>query len=354
MKAPSVRTLRRDKRYLLGALAAPIFLIGHPGQAQAAQDLFVGPLDLDAFVQEKLVPGASIFSDDHATPNAQPGDRAEFLYLASQGENLSGRSTQITGAFASALAEQNGNGGVGVTSFIGANPSDANPNAVQDITALAVFSQNFTNTGKTTQDIAVHVKIPALEVGLIGVPPQVTSINNNETASAEADLNVTIVRSDGTTDVIGTVFQFGLQIFEEQFVSGAQLFNVYDHKFLGVNSSTLPLFDSFKDNGDDFNPRLTLDAVSTDVDLGTLQPGDELFYNYNLKAEGTTNGGEQGFVAFLGDPFGVDVTLGNLVVTAAPATTASIPEPASWVLMILGFGVVAGITARRAAFASRA
>lgn len=345
--------MRLERKYLLGALAAPLLMMGHAGVADAAQDLIFGPLDLDATVQEKLVPGASIFLDDHSTPNAQPGDRSEYLYLASQGENLSGRSVKIQGAFASALAEQDGNSGVGVTSWIGANPSNSDPSAVQDLIALGVFSQNFTNTGTTPEDISAHVKIPALEVGLIGVPPQVTAINNNETASAEVDLNVTIVHSDGTTDVVGTIFSFGLNIFERQIPSGAQLFNFFDDKFLGANKNTAHLFDSFKFNGDDFNPRLTINAVSTDVDLGTLQPGDELFYNYNLKAEGTTNGGEQGFMAFLGDPFGVDVTLGNLVFTATPAPTASVPEPATWIMMMLGFGLVAGLAGRHGASALR-
>ena len=48
--------------------------------------------------------------------------------------------------------------------------------------------------------------------------------------------------------------------------------------------------------------------MSTDVKLGTLQPGDTVSYVYQLTAQGTTHGGEQGYVAFLGDPFGLDVT----------------------------------------------
>ena len=44
------------------------------------------------------------------------------------------------------------------------------------------------------------------------------------------------------------------------------------------------------------------------IKLGTLEPGDTVSYVYQLTAEGTTHGGEQGFVAFLGDPFGEDVS----------------------------------------------
>jgi PEP-CTERM motif len=71
--------------------------------------------------------------------------------------------------------------------------------------------------------------------------------------------------------------------------------------------------------------------VSTDVTLGTLQPGDTVSYVYQLSAQGTTHGSEQGYVAFLGDPFGLEVTSGNLVLS-----TSSVPEPASWMLSVIG------------------
>ena len=57
--------------------------------------------------------------------------------------------------------------------------------------------------------------------------------------------------------------------------------------------------------------------MSADIKLGTLQPGDTVSYVYQLTAQGTTHGGEQGYVAFLGDPFGSDVTSGNLVLSTA-------------------------------------
>jgi hypothetical protein len=114
---------------------------------------------------------------------------------------------------------------------------------------------------------------------------------------------------------------------------------------IGVNDKTLPLFKSFHDNGDSTNPRLSIDAVSFDVDTGILEPGDTMDVVYQLTAEGTTHGGEQGFVAFLGDPFDVGGTSANFVFSAAPA--AAVPEPRTWVLMILGFGAVAGIATGR-------
>ena len=102
--------------------------------------------------------------------------------------------------------------------------------------------------------------------------------------------------------------------------------NFADVQFLGVNNSTLSLFDSFKDNGDDFNPRFSLDSVSADIKLGTLQPGDTVSYVYQLTAQGTTHGGEQGYVAFLGDPFGSDVISGNLVLSIALRARARVMD----------------------------
>ena len=143
----------------------------------------------------------------------------------------------------------------------------------------------------------------------------------------------------------------GCARFERQFLLAPGHFeNFADVEFLGVNDKTLPLFDSFKDNGDRFNPRFDIDAVSTRVDFGTLQPGDTLDVVYQLTAVGTTGGGEEGFVAFLGDPFEVSGTSDAFVVTAGPAA-AAVPEPATWVLMIVGFGVVAGFAGRRRVWA---
>ena len=109
----------------------------------------------------------------------------------------------------------------------------------------------------------------------------------------------------------------------DSFVLGPGDFaNFADVEFLGANNSTVSLFDSFKDNGDPFNPRFSLDSVTANIKLGTLQPGDTVSYVYQLTAQGTTHGGEQGYVAFLGDPFGSDVTSGNLVLSTRVGTRA--------------------------------
>ena len=309
-------------------------------------DIVGAPIDLSASVHEALLPGGTIFDDEHSVTGAltTPKQSALYLYLASQGENLSGRSTMIDRAFASSLAESDGNGGVGVTSWIGPNPSSTNSQASEQLVAQATWKQNFTYLGTIPGLFKLQLHIPALQVGLIGVPPDRSSFSATETAEAKATLTTTIIHPDTTTSPGGS-FEFGLRAFETQlFGSQGDFKNFAQFQALGVNKSTVGLFDSFKDNGDDFNPRFSLDSVTTNVTLGTLQPGDTVSYTYQLTAQGTTNGGEQGFVAFLGDPFGLDVTSGNLILS-----TASVPEPATWLISVIEIVCIAVVLAFRSA-----
>ena len=320
------------------------------GQSVTAGEIVGAPIDLSAFVHEAVIPGATIFEDTHTVTGAftTPTQSAEYFYSASKGENLSGRSTNITGAFASSLAESNGNGGVGVTSFIGGSPSNSNPAAIGQLVSEATWAQTFTYNGTIPAPISLQLHIPALQIGLIGVPPNRESPSATETAEAEAILQATIIHPDLSTSP-GASFEFGMRTFERQLVIRPGDFaNFADVQFLGVTDSTVSLFNSFKDNGDAFNPRFSLDSVSTNVKIGTLQPGDTVSYTYKLLAEGTTHGGEQGYVAFLGDPFGLDVISDNLILSLGATDTApSVPEPASWALALLGLGFVGARGRRR-------
>jgi hypothetical protein len=317
------------------------------GQAVRADGVVGAPIDLSAFVHEGLLPGGTIFEDTHSVTGAftTPKQSAEYLYLASRGENLSGRSTNIQGAFASALAESDGNGGVGVTAWIGGSPSNTNPASIGQLVSQATWKQNFTYNGTVPASISVQLHIPALQVGLIGVPPNRDSISATETAKAKATLTTTIIHPDSSTSS-GASFEFGLRTFERQLILGPGHFeNFADVGFLGASNSTVDLFQSFKDNGDPFNPRFSVNAVSANVTLGTLQPGDTVSYVYQLTAQGTTHGAEQGYVAFLGDPFGLDVTSGNLVLSLT-----SVPEPATGLLSVIGLlCIVVVLGGRRAA-----
>jgi hypothetical protein len=322
------------------------------GEAVHAGPIIGAPIDLSAFVHEGLLPGGTIFEDTHSVTGAltSPKQSAEYLYLSSKGENLSGRSTNIAGAFASALAESDGNGGVGVTAFIGGSPSNTNPAAIGQLVSQATWKQNFTYNGTDPALISLHLVIPALEVGLIGVPPNRDSISATETAEAKATLTTTIIHPDLTTSP-GASFEFGLRTFEKQlFLHPGDFENFADVGFLGANNSTVSLFKSFKDNGDPFNPRFTLDSVFTNVKLGTLQSGDTVSYVYQLSAQGTTHGAEQGYVAFLGDPFGLNVTSGNLVLSTSSVFESAVPEPATWMLSMIGLVcIVVVFGGRRAA-----
>ena len=359
MNALSAKTPHWRRKFLLGALAAPLLMIGHAAHAQ----IDFGAMTLDAGVHEALVNPTrdpttfvekqKIFDDTRETPDAGPHELAEYLYIASKGENFSGRSKNITEAFSSSLAIGDHSGGVGVTSFIGANASDTDPNAAQQLEAFATWKQDFANNGSETVGTSWHLEIPALEVGLFNVVPEATTFRGiTETAEAEANLAFVITHANGSTTK-GS-FEFGLRVFEQQVPSGAQIFNFVDHKFIGDNVATLPLFNkAFHENGDSSNPRLFLDALSTDVDTGDLAPGDTLDVVYQLSAKGTTAGGEQGFIAFLGDPFALDGSSGNFAFeTIVP--TSSVPEPSTWALIIVGFGFVAGIAVRRRSSAAPA
>lgn len=322
-------------------IAAAIATIGAGATCTAHADIVGAPIDLSAHVREADIPGSTIFDDTHSTLGAgtTPVEKAEYLYIAKKGFNSSGRSNNIPQAFSSALAQSDGNGGVGVTAWIGSNANN-NPPGIRQLVAEATWKQNFTYNGTVPISLSLHINIPALEVGLIGVAPNRDSINAQETADARATLETTIIHANGSTTPERS-FEYGLRAFEQQVPLGPGIFeNFADVDFIGASNA---LFSSFQFKGDQFNPRFTVSDVSTDVKLGDLEPGDTVRYIYKLTAQGTTAGGERGYVAFLGDPFGLQATGGNLVLT-----TAAVPEPSTWVLCALGLaGVAASLRRRR-------
>jgi hypothetical protein len=132
------------------------------------------PIDLSANVSESILPGGTVFQDSKplfgTTPD--PKQRAELLHISQTGVNASGRSTNISGAFASSLAESNGNGGVGVSQTIFGSPGTTpGENVVRQLVAQSLWTQTFVYNGSPDVNIALHLHIPALQVQLIGVPP---------------------------------------------------------------------------------------------------------------------------------------------------------------------------------------
>jgi hypothetical protein len=183
----------------------------------------------------------------------------------------------------------------------------------------------------------LHLHFPALEVQLFGVPPRQTVISATETAQASASLVATITHTD-LTQIEGSMFEYGLSLSEIQIPSGTDLLNLVDIKALGQTGEVMKRGPSF--NGDDFSPAYFLDAVSTDLDLGTILPGETLSYVYTLTAQGTTHGFERGYDAFLGDPFGADAFSDNLGVTVTTVGNTpppgDVPESSTFTLLLLG------------------
>ena len=102
-------------RHVLAALVAA--LISVFSSASLFADTILTPVDLSANVIESILPGGTVF--DESKPlfgtTAVPLQSSEILHLSDTGVNASGRSTNISSAFASSLAESDGNGGVGVS-----------------------------------------------------------------------------------------------------------------------------------------------------------------------------------------------------------------------------------------------
>ena len=291
------------------------------------------PVDLSANVIESLVPGGTLFHDSKPLfgTTADPLQSAELLHISDTGVNASGRSTNLSGAFASSLAESDGNGGVGVSQLIFGSPGDPGQNTIRQLVAQSLWTHTFLYDGPAGHDM-LHLNIPTLQVGLLGVPPRRTGPSSTETAEAVARVDSVITHADGS--MVQGLFEFGIREFETQIPSGQDLLNLADKQII-EHPNPLVFTPTLRFNGDDFNPSYTLDPVSLDLDLGVIQPGDTMSWVYTLTAQGTTHGFERGYYAFLGDPFGEEPSTGNLRETVSAASDA--PESNPSVLLLLGF-----------------
>jgi len=302
------------------------------------------PIDLSSNVSEAVLPGANgnVFQD--STPlfgtEPNPNQTSELQHISSVGVNPSSRS-DVSGAFASSLAESNGNGGVGVSQLIFGlpNPDGSDQNVVRQLVAQSLWTQTFLYAGSPTVDLTLHLRIPSLQVELFGIPPFRDNPSFTETAEASARVDTVITHPDGTFSRGGSL-ELGLREFETQLPSGNPalgLENFADLDLIGnVPVALLQEDTEFPES----RVRWRIDnIIVTDVDLGMLNTGDILSYVYTLTAEGTTHGFERGYDAFLGDPFGVDVVTDNLTVTVSAAGTA-VPEPSTSGLMLLGLAAL--------------
>ena len=284
------------------------------------------PIDLSANVSEAILPGGTIFQDSKplfgTTPD--PVQSAELLHISSTGVNPT--HPNVNGAFASSLAESNGNGGVGVSQLIFASPGGSDPNSVRQLAAQSLWTQTFLYTGTPTVDLKLHLEIPTLLVDLWLIPPNRDFASATETAQASARVDTIITHPDGTFSKGGS-FAFGVREFETQIPNPAGGFlNFADFALIGTAGPPIAEGDGMTSAG------FLLKPFSTNVDLGLLHTGDTLAYVYTLTAEGTTHGFERGYDAFLGDPFGAETVANNLSVTVALAET---PEASTCTLLLL-------------------
>lgn len=301
------------------------------------------PIDVSVNVQERSNPGGTLHDETQSVGGALPDPKqsAELLYTT-RGSNFSGHSTQITSSFASALSESNGNLGVGVSSWLGGPGSPVDPTATGQLVAQATLQQSFTYNGALAAALKLHLEIPSLIVGLIGVPPNRSSVSAAETAEALVTLSSVITHADGSTAKGGS-YEFGMKAFERQFANGSTgtFLNFADVEFIGEPGVDV----AFSTSGNDSVPQFNVDAFSTDVSLGSLETGDTVSYVYTLLATGTTRGFERGYYAFVGDPFGLSATAGNLALTldtSVPGVPdASVPEPQTLALALAGLGGLA-------------
>jgi hypothetical protein len=295
--------------------------------------VFGFPVDLSANTKETLLPGGTVVFQ-HSSPlfDTVEGESVEILDPSSVGVNASGRSTNISSAFASSLAAADGNGGVGVSQLIFGSPGGSGQDVVRQLFAQSLWTQTFTYTGVFPVDLTLHLHVPDLQVGLLGVPPRRSGLSATETAQASGRLDRSITHPDLSFE-FGHI-EFGLREFEQQFPSGSDLLNVGTVQILDNTGQVVTR--GPRSVGDEFDPSFILDSFSFDVDLGELHTGDILSYTYTLTAQGTTHGFERGYFAFVGDPFGGDALSDNLSVTVSPVGAPDVPEASTWYLMLLG------------------
>jgi hypothetical protein len=325
-------TINRNRLALLAAVLASAFFSGVSHAETLPFGVFGFPLDISANTKDTLLPGGTNFFQ-HSDPlfDTVQGQSVSLLDF-STGVNASGRSTNIHGAFVSSLTAADGNGGVGVSQLIFGRPGGSGQDDTRQLVAQSLWTQTFTYTGMFPVDITLHLHVPDLQVGLLGVPPRQTVISKTETAQAIGSLVRSITHPDLTIE--GGHIEFGLSESELQIPSGPDLVNIGTVTVIGSTGSFTQQAPRF--TGDDFNPSYTLDSFSGDVDLGVMHTGDILSYVYTLTAEGTTHGFERGYFAFLGDPFGANLIGDNLTVTVTPVGAADAPEATTSLLMLSG------------------
>jgi hypothetical protein len=311
MKALSAGTLHRNRNYLLGALAASLFLT--PGAANAV-----------------LIPG------DQAGVFAEGSIRSRFLICTTCSPVADLLDEQEAGSFGNngpAIVDGAGAGGTGTADY--------------DARAI-IFGPTF---------------LPELRAEASanpGVGPHAGFSGNGAyfftaAASAKADQYFTYIGLTPATYTISYSFAgqaLGAHPEDDPFVTvsgGLALFD--DGDKLG---GELPLGHEVDFSQKTFDGASRAFVFGDDVSI-TVNPGNSFYVSSFLNA--TVTGDAQG-IADAGHTLTASFTAGDTSLLTAELAdsvipTPAVPEPSTWVLLIVGFGAVAGIASRRRACAPR-
>ena len=192
--------------------AAALLAAAIPAGADTLFGVSEGPVDVTASVIWSDPSGATLHTETRNVPGQAggPPQSAEVLFVEPKlGINVSPHGLNIQSAFASSLATADGvrqDGGVGV-SALKFSPAPV-AGGFDQLVDQASWQQTFDNAGPNAVQGSLHLVIPELSVGLIGVGPQHSEVNHIETALAEVDLTAFIRHADGGIDPTRS-FQFG-------------------------------------------------------------------------------------------------------------------------------------------------
>jgi hypothetical protein len=260
-----------------GGLAGAVLVSGLSNRSLDAGPVPLGtvgrPIDLAANVSDAILPGGSPFQDSSPlfATASDPVQSAELPHISTSINPTP--CANMSDAFASSLAQSNGNGGVGVSRDIFTSPDGSGENVVRQL--------------------------------LWGTPPNRDNRSATNTAQAVARVDTVITHPDCTFSKGGS-FQFGLKEFKAQIPDfGGSLLNFANLETIGTDGSFFAPLHDHTDSSHD-RVRWRIDVVSPAVDLGVLQTGDTWTYVYTLAAEVTTQGFGRGY-AFTEPPRGARV-----------------------------------------------
>ncbi len=230
-------------------------------------------------------------------------------------------------------------------------PGGSGSGDTRQLVAQSLWTQTFTYTGMFPVDITLHLHVPDLQVGLLGVPPRRTGISAAETAQAMGSLVRSITHPDLTIE--GGHIEFGLSESEEQIPSGPDLLNIGVVNVFG--STGIFTHQAPRLNGVDFNSELLpLASFSGDVDLGVMHDrGHPLLCLYAHRRGHHTRLRARLLLPSSATPSALNAIGDNLTVTVTPVGgAADAPEATTCLLMLSGLAAV-GALRRATAHAGR-